>query len=225
MDSNKLSPNNLSHHVSDDGSSTIYSDLYQAHYHSTHGAVQESMHIFINHGLRDHLSPSLNILEYGLGTGLNLFLTALNYKELNKYISYTSLELHPIDQELIKSLNYHEGIEQKELLHSIHKSPWDDWVKLYPDFQYLKVLTKFENYSAEEEFDIIYYDAFAPSSQEHLWTEEMMQKCYDALNKEGFLITYCAKGSFKRALRTVGFEVIPLDGPPGKREMTKAVKR
>ena len=212
----------MSHHLSDDGSSTLYSDLYQAHYHSTHGAMQESMHIFINHGLQDHEAVPLNILEYGFGTGLNLFLTATHSG--TRFINYKSLELHPVQDELLNQLNYVQTDEESRLFNQIHRSSWDNWHQLNEHFKYYKAHTKFEEYHPDPLYDLIYYDAFAPSSQEHLWNVDMMSICYKALKKDGFLITYCAKGSFKRALREVGFEVIGLPGPPGKREMTKAVK-
>lgn len=222
MDSKQNIPNNISHHLSDDGSSTLYSDLYQAHYHSTHGAIQESMHIFIKHGLYAHYTDPINILEYGLGTGLNLFLTA-KYS-VNRHVNYKSLELHPISGSLLTELNYAENDEEFQLFKQIHGSTWDTWHNLTEHFSYHKAHMRFEDYRPAMIYDLILYDAFAPSSQEHLWNTDMMSICYDALKKDGFLITYCAKGSFKRALKEVGFEVISLPGPPGKREMTKAVK-
>jgi len=222
LDSKKQSSNHISHHLSDDGSSTLYSDLYQAHYHSTHGAIQESMHIFINYGLREHSGDPLHILEYGLGTGLNLFLTAIHSD--NRLIKYKSLELHPVQAELLDQLNYAQTEEEIRLFNQIHGSTWDTWNQLGDHFKYYKAYTKFEDYHPDRVYDVIYYDAFAPSSQQNLWNVDMMTNCYKALRKDGFVITYCAKGSFKRALKKVGFEVIGLPGPPGKREMTKAVK-
>lgn len=222
MDSKQNRPNHISHHLSDDGSSTLYSDLYQAHYHSTHGAIQESMHIFINHGLNAQTVNPIDILEYGLGTGLNLYLTAKYCA--NRQVNYKSLELHPIQDSLLTQLNYTETDEDSRLFNQIHGSSWGTWHQLTEDFAYYKANMKFENYHPVGSYDLILYDAFAPSSQEHLWNVDMMTICYKALKKDGFLITYCAKGSFKRALKEVGFEVISLPGPPGKREMTKAVK-
>ena len=222
MDSKQNFPHHISHRISDDGSSTLYSDLYQAHYHSTHGAIQESLHIFIEHGLHAQTCDPIHILEYGLGTGLNLFLTAKH--SLNRHVHYKGLELHPVRAELLSQLNYAQTAEDSQLFNQIHDSNWDVWHQLTDQFAYYKAHMKFEDYHPEEEYDLIYYDAFAPSSQEHLWNTDMMSTCYNALKKNGFLITYCAKGSFKRALREVGFEVVGLPGPPGKREMTKAVK-
>jgi len=184
--------------------------------------MQESMHIFINQGLRDHKAAPLNILEYGFGTGLNMFLTATH--SAGRFINYKSLELHPVHEELLNKLNYVRNDEESRLFNEIHSSSWDMWHQLDEHFKYFKAHTMFEDYHPDSIYDLIYYDAFAPSCQEHLWNVDMMSICYKALKQNGFLITYCAKGSFKRALKEVGFEVIGLPGPPGKREMTKAVK-
>ena len=81
-----------------------------------------------------------------------------------------------------------------------------------------------QNFISEKKFDIIYFDAFSPEKQTEMWTTEVFEKCFDLLNKDGFLVTYCAKGIFRRTLNCVGFEVISLNGPPGKRQMTRANK-
>ena len=52
----------------------------------------------------------------------------------------------------------------------------------------------------------------------------IFQKMYNALKPNGILTTYSAKGSAKRAMLSVGFEVEKIPGPPGKREMLRARK-
>jgi tRNA U34 5-methylaminomethyl-2-thiouridine-forming methyltransferase MnmC len=47
---------------------------------------------------------------------------------------------------------------------------------------------------------------------------------YKALKAHGVLVTYSAKGSVRRAMQAVGFIVERLPGPPGKREMLRALK-
>ncbi len=225
MGSNISPRNNCTHHPTDDGSFTIYSDLYGAHYHSTHGAIQESMHVFIDYGLKSINKNSIGILEFGFGTGLNAFLTALHVSSPVDQVDYHSLELHPLAENLINELNYPNNRLQQDLFADIHQASWNKWIELRSNFSLKKELIDFVEFQSQRSYDIIYYDAFAPSTQSHLWTEEMMQLCYEVLHTDGILVSYYAKGSFKRALKSVGFDIEPLPGPPGKREMTRAIKR
>ena len=60
--------------ITDDGSSSIYLPELEEHYHSFHGAIQESDHVFVKQGLNDFLDANeISILEIGFGTGLNCF--------------------------------------------------------------------------------------------------------------------------------------------------------
>ncbi len=74
-------------------------------------------------------------------------------------------------------------------------------------------------------YDLIYFDAFAPSAQPELWSDTIFKNMYRLLAKGGILTTYCAKGAVKRSMKAAGFEVEALPGPPRKREMTRAWKR
>ncbi|MEM1124214.1 MAG: MnmC family methyltransferase, partial [Bacteroidota bacterium] len=91
-------------------------------------------------------------------------------------------------------------------------------------FKFTKYLKRFEALDYDNQFDIIYFDAFAPNSQPELWEAEVIGAMYNALKPDGVLTTYCAKGDVKRTMKAVGFEVEKLKGPPGKREMTRATK-
>jgi len=71
---------------------------------------------------------------------------------------------------------------------------------------------------------LIYFDAFGARVQPELWTETIFEIMYKAMKKGGVLVTYSAKGSARRAMQAVGFEVERLEGPPGKREMLRATK-
>lgn len=215
--------------ITEDGSSTLYSEVFQSHYHSTHGAINESMHVFIEYGLSfynksGHTHANISILEYGLGTALNALLTAETIKNDDRVIKYTSLEAYPISTQQHHDLNYGQLRSATELFDKIYAAPWGQMIPITPNFSLRKIETKFEDYEADQQYDIIYYDAFAPTSQAHLWEEAMMKKCHENLKKGGILVTFSAKGSFKRALKSVGFEVERLPGPPGKREMTRATK-
>ena len=57
-----------------------------------------------------------------------------------------------------------------------------------------------------------------------MWVPEILKKMYDGLSENGALVTYCARGQFQRDLRALGFLVEALPGPPGKRQMVRAIK-
>lgn len=212
-----------------DGSPTIRLVDAGVTYHSRYGAVQESQHVFIEAGLyyKAVTKKELRILEVGFGTGLNTFLTSLEVDRLNLNIHYTSLDTRPLPVEVYSSLNYAEFLGEPataELFLQLHQCEWGVDNAITEGFTLLKETGEAENWRSENTYDLIYYDAFAPSSQPELWTPEVMKNMYDSLLDGGVLVTYCAKSAFKRALKSVGFEVEVLPGPPGKREMTRARK-
>ncbi len=212
-----------------DGSHSIFSDEYQVSYHSKYGAIQESEHVFINAGLRLKAveQSDISILEIGMGTGLNVYMTYLEAQKRALNINYVAVEAFPITIEQAKDLNYPEQLKNPETVDDfmkIHASNWNETVVLNEDFNLVKVDKKFEDLTYSNQFDIIYFDAFAPSFQPELWTVELLQIMYNALKSEGVLVTYCAQGQFKRNLKSIGFTVEPIPGPPGKREMTRANK-
>lgn len=213
--------------MSKDGSSTIFWEEMDEHYHSIHGAIQESKHVFIEAGFNaiEH-KACIHVLEIGFGTGLNALLTLIEAASQKKQIVYHTLEQYPIAIEHVKQLNYIEKIDVKwnTLFDEIHESSWEQSHQLTDHFTFKKIKTNFLNYRNIPKFDLIYFDAFAPSSQPELWVPSIFQNMYNALLPGGHLVTYCAKGQVKRDLKQVGFEVVALPGPPGKREMTKAIK-
>ena len=209
-----------------DGSSSLYVPELDEHYHSVYGAVQESMHVYINNGFNFCSINPISILEIGFGTGLNAFLTYLESKKSNRVVNYTAIELYPIEEDLVKQLNYPEFInyEEKDFFYDIHDAEWDCNTKINDAFTINKINQDVVLYQPIEYFDLIYFDAFAPEKQPELWSVEIFDKLYKHLNNNGILTTYSAKGVVKRALRKVGFKVMRLPGPPGKWEMLRAVK-
>jgi len=210
-----------------DGSSTIFVPELNQHYHSTHGALQESMHVFIEAGLKNHQAKQLSILEIGFGTGLNAWLTAIEAKKVDKKVSYVGVEKHPVSVTEAAQLNYtsvYAENKERELFTALHVAEWEKEVPISPYFSLLKKQLNFLEIADKNAFDIIYFDAFAPNAQPELWTEELFGKMFLALKTGGFLVTYCAKGQVKRNLKSVGFTLESLLGPPGKREMTRALK-
>lgn len=211
-----------------DGSNTIFVPEFDETYHSTHGAIQESLHVFIRSGLKFKTELNdISVLEVGFGTGLNALLSFVDSEDTNRNIKYTSLEAYPLQWDLVSKLNYIDIIfngKYSEIYKKIHTCDWESFHELSPYFTLRKQNVKLQNILFDNEFDIIYFDAFAPRVQPELWTEQIFTSMYKALKPGGILVTYCAKGSVKRALRYVGFELQSIPGPPGKREMSRAVK-
>ncbi len=202
-------------------------------YHSTHGAINESKHVFIEMGLRPVLDSDsikqISILEVGFGTGLNALLVlqlAADHPDMK--FTYRTIERYPIAPAAARELNYPEKLEAsaQDFL-ALHEAAWDTPVAISPNFTLEKVqgdfFTTLQGH-APDWANVIFYDAFAPSSQPELWEPEILGLCAGALVHNGTLVTYCAKGQFKRNLKQVGLVVEPLPGPPGKREMTRARK-
>ena len=210
-----------------DGSYTLYVPELDEHYHSVKGALTESQHIFINMGLKHSSVSSPRILEIGLGTGLNCFLTLLNAEENKRHIHYTSIERFPLDMDVIQKLDYPSIIgrgHNADYL-AIHQAPWEEDTKLSSWFTLHKVEGDFTNYTFEKGYDIIYFDAFAPEKQPEMWEQSLFNSLYQILNEGGILTTYCAKGIVRRMLQSAGFIVERLAGPPGgKREILRATK-
>jgi len=217
--------------TTEDGSHSLYNDQLRESYHSLHGAVQESQHVFIKEGLDYFYSTSnqaggIHVFEVGFGTGLNAVLSALWATVHHIPTIFFSIESHPLDDELIKKLNYGEFISDKEgLFNTIHRCDWDQPVQINEWFKIEKRCQKIEAADLPSDtFDVLYYDAFAPSRQPEMWTLNLIKKCLDTLKSGGVLVTYCARGQLKRDLRNLGCEVQTLPGPPGKKEMVRAIK-
>lgn len=208
-----------------DGSHSFSINEGSETYHSRHGAVQESMHVFIESGLRAlcHLEE-VRVFELGFGTGLNALLSWREAEATRRKVAYTSVEAFPLSVEEAALLNYATEHERISFLRMHEQS---DGRAVISDFFVLNRLTgRFPTHPTETEaFDLIYYDAFGPNTQPDLWTADCLKRAYDLLAEGGALVTYCAKGQVRRDLQNAGFEVERLPGPPGKREMLRAWKR
>jgi len=216
-----------------DGSKTIQIEEWNEQYHSVHGAIQEAKHVFIKEGLYHYCSANsadsnvVSILEIGFGTGLNAFITLLEADKLKTKIHYFGVEAYPVGIEEMNQLNYVEQLHAKNqdhLLKLMHESSWEVEQNISSFFTLTKQKKIFSDIKDINSYDIIYFDAFGSRVQPELWTETIFKKMYDALKINGVLVTYAAKGSVRRAMQTVGFEVERLQGPPGKREMLRASK-
>ena len=211
--------------ITNDGSHSIFNPEVNETYHSKHGAIVEAEYVFIKNGLLAENKKQFSILEVGFGTGLNALLTAQKAQQKKIAINYHGIELYPVPKESYIQLNFTELIgEEKSKLLNLHECNWEEEHVINKFFKLTKNEIALENYTSKTKFDIIYFDAFSPEKQAELWTAEVFQNMYDLLKEDGFLITYCAKGVVKRTMKAVGFEIVVLDGPPGKRQMTRANK-
>lgn len=216
--------------ITEDGSHTLFVAELNEHYHSTHGAIQESMHVFIDAGLRECKKKEIRVLEIGFGTGLNAFLTMEQAESMGKKIDFTSLELYPLTMSEVEKLNYADILNplKKDYFHKLHTLKWGEWGQVTLYFSLLKLHLDFRspnNFKPESKFDVIFFDAFAPDKQPEMWTQEIFDALYSFSNSKAILTTYCAKGSVRRMLQKAGFEVERLPGPPGKREMLRAIRK
>lgn len=215
--------------LTQDGSHSLRSRRFGVSYHSKYGAIQESRHVFLEGGLYPTLlrKKSVRILELGFGTGLNAFLTLLDSRDKQFTAYYHSVEAHPIDPETVSELNYGQLVAEGQYaadFHQLHQADWDAATAIDERFTLYKSKGDFTQTPLGNNYDVIFFDAFAPNAQPELWEKETLARAYDALGEGGVLVTYCAKGYVKRNLKALGFTVQALPGPPGKREMTRAVK-
>jgi tRNA U34 5-methylaminomethyl-2-thiouridine-forming methyltransferase MnmC len=216
--------------ITQDGSHSIAIEQTNVTYHSRYGAIQESRHVYIESGLKKLLDqkPCINIFEMGFGTGLNALLTLISAQENNQKIYYETIDEYFLEGQLLEKLNYCEQLERQDLRSTfiqLHNCEPGKEVSINSFFSFKKIQASLQNYIFDRSFDIIFYDAFAPRAQPELWTEEIFTKLFAALDPNGFLVTYCSKGSVKRAMQAAGSVVEHLPGPLHKREILRAVKK
>jgi tRNA U34 5-methylaminomethyl-2-thiouridine-forming methyltransferase MnmC len=210
-----------------DGSKTIQIVAWNEQYHSIHGALQEAKHIYINAGLLCVKKQTIAVLEMGFGTGLNCFLTFEQAFNNHLTINYTGIEAYPVSIAEHKALGYTNLLSSTitNYLTAIETCKWEKYVSIHSSFSIRKIQASMQTWVAPTNvYDVIYFDAFSPNLQPELWTTSIFIKMFNALQSGGVLVTYCAKGQVKRAMKEAGFVVENLPGPVGKREITRAFK-
>jgi tRNA U34 5-methylaminomethyl-2-thiouridine-forming methyltransferase MnmC len=219
--------------TTEDGSHTLFSEQFNEVYHSLHGAIQESEHVFIKQGLdyvlASALQEELRIFELGFGTGLNALLTMLEAEKRNIKITYTTMEAHPLPIETIKALNYTDQLGFEYCYgpyHTLHLCRWNERHQITRHFSFKKIHDSVFNWQpATGNYQLVFFDAFAPAIQPEIWSVEVFRKMYDALVPKGILVTYCSKVSVQKAMKDAGFVIEKVKGPIGKREMLRAHKQ
>jgi len=205
-----------------DGSTTLWVPGLDEHYHSIHGALTESRHVFIEAGLKAIEKSTIRILEVGLGTALNARLTLEQSHQDGTAIEYDALEKYPLTPKEIETMGRKGLRKEAPFLNATPRAV----THISEKFNFRLLVEDVKTFKGEQgAYDLIYFDAFAPSAQPDLWTDEIFKNMYDLLKPGGALVTYCAKGVVKRSMKASGFEVEALPGPPRKREMTRAWKR
>ncbi len=212
-----------------DGSHSLLNIELNETYHSVHGAIGESQHVYIDRGLdfiHKRSNPAqINILEIGFGTGLNALLTLQYISSLSININYTTLEAFPLEKEIWNALNYASTKNLKNCFDLLHASSWESWNRIQPNFNLLKIKDTLQQVGfPQDHYNLIYFDAFSPSKQPDMWTLPALKKVVESMADNAILVTYCAKGQFKRDLKSLGLSIESLPGPPGKMEMVRATK-
>lgn len=216
--------------ITGDNSHTLLVKELNETYHSTKGAINEALHVFMQKGLYDYIQRTqpkkISVFEVGFGTGLNAHLAHCFAKEHNIAIDYVSIEAHPLEISLVAQLNYTDLIpSDKSTYLKLHEVEWDNPVVIDEYFTLTKLHQELKDVELENNFfDVVFFDAFAPDIQPELWTKEVFELMHNKLKEGGTLVTYCAKGIVKRTIKEVGFNLETLAGPPGKREMIRALK-
>jgi len=214
--------------ITEDGSHTIYLPEMDEHYHSIHGAIQESKHVYIEQGLLQTTKNELSILEIGFGTGLNAYLTYCYAKQMKIAVNYFSLEKFPLTEQEYLQLNYPHTIfpEFSLVFEQMHRAGWNSVAEISPAFKLHKIQADLLNFkfNSSPQFDLVYYDAFAPGKQPEMWTDEIIHRIAGTVKPDGILVTYCAKGTVRRAFAYAGLKMERIPGPIGKKEILRGKK-
>ena len=214
--------------ITADGSQTIYLPEIDEHYHSLHGAIQESLHIYIEQGLLHSTKKEVAVLEIGFGTGLNAYLTYCFAQEKGISVHYRSLEKYPLKKSEYSQLNYPTIIfpQYSLIFNTMHQTKWNKPIEIPERFRFEKIHTDLLTFQFDEvpQFDLVYYDAFAPGKQPEMWTDEILQKVAATVKPDGILATFCAKGTVRRSLSNAGFTMERIPGPTGKKEILRGKK-
>ncbi|MFC2137450.1 tRNA (5-methylaminomethyl-2-thiouridine)(34)-methyltransferase MnmD [Bacteroidota bacterium] len=208
-----------------DQSHTLFVPELKEHYHSTYGAIQESLHVYINAGMNYKQRSKISIFELGFGTGLNAYLSYLNAIEKNTETTYYAIDNFPLEISYISQLNYPELIGQKyKVYNNLHNCKWNEWNNISTFFKLKKIQADIKDFICNFNYDVVYFDAFGPDIQPDLWEEKIFKKIIDSLNPQGIITTYSAKGIVKRILKKLGMKIETIQGPEGKRQMIRAIK-
>ncbi len=218
--------------TTEDGSHSLYNTTLNETYHSFHGAVQESKYVFLKQGLdyfvQQNSPNKIRVFEMGFGTGLNALLSYQWAVENKIIVEFNTIEAFPVPVEQAETLNYVQLLQDESLgtvFSILHQLPWEAAHELHQYFKFHKWHGKIENrHLGEDQFDVIFFDAFAPNKQGEVWGLPILESIANSMAAQGVFVTYCAQGQLKRNLKSLALEVQTVPGPPGKKEMVRASK-
>jgi tRNA U34 5-methylaminomethyl-2-thiouridine-forming methyltransferase MnmC len=213
-----------------DGSNTLFNPLVGENYHSRNGALQESIHVFLKSGLEYFLTgnnvKNASILEVGFGTGLNFLVTADYCRQHEIHLSYTGIEAYPIDKELLDKTGYSEYVsaETWKSYYNLYSDALKSTISLNLNTNLHIAHTLLKDFNTDQQFDVLYFDAFASVHQPEMWTDEALAHVCQFLKPGGVFVTYAITGNLKRSMKALGFKNEKAPGAPGKREMLRSIK-
>lgn len=211
-----------------DGSQTLYSDTYYQSYQSIYGALCQARWVFLEAGgvsRRLHARQPTRVLEIGFGTGLNAMLTLDLALATGCPLDFVSLERDLLPAQTFRALGHGRWLEHPEVAESLGKAIEQrrSGVQFAPQITFELALGDATTIDLPRTaFDVIYLDAFSPDANPELWAADFLARLHAALVRGGVLATYSVKGTVRRALESVGFDVAKRPGPPGKAEITVA---
>ncbi len=218
-------PDNIDVFETRDGSRTLVDRDRDAHYSSTHGAEDESQHVFLRGTRLTERSGEWRVLELGFGAGINFVQTAKAVFEAGQSLEYHAVEYAPVEADLV---DFHDG-EAGEMVRraldgldleaptSVEIKSADGSIRLtlHPiEWRTLDL----EGFDA----DSVYFDPFGPREEPDSWELPCFEvaRCY--MHDTAILGTYSAATRVKEAMFRSGLAVATAPGAGPKREITFA---
>jgi tRNA U34 5-methylaminomethyl-2-thiouridine-forming methyltransferase MnmC len=209
-----------------DGSNTLFSKLYNQHYHNPDdGAIDES--------LSKHIIPAFTfqankkeftILDICFGIGYNTFST-IYYVIKNNLDIKLNIFSPELDGNLVKSLDTFvfpkEFEEIKHIIKAVAKNGHyeDEKIKIEVFIgdarDYIKTLE-------QNSFDIVYQDAFSSDVNFELWTKEYFDDIYKLCKDDCIMSSYAIATPIRLSQNEAGFYIY--EHRPVKRKITLAFK-
>ena len=221
----------------EDGSRTLYCAGFGQSYRSTHGALTEARHVFLDGAMLPRMlaaKPQMRILEIGFGTGLNFLLSAAASQSADTMLCYTGLDIAVPGLKQLLLLGYGDIASLRQVHAALVR-----WHRALPDaiprgeysvllLPHCRLTLNIGDATTQalpaSHFDVVYLDGFSPKVNPELWTPEFLQALFDATAPGGVLATYSCAGKVRRGLLRAGYTVQRRPGPPGKREVLAAEK-
>jgi tRNA 5-methylaminomethyl-2-thiouridine biosynthesis bifunctional protein len=211
---------------------TAFSDEFQDVYHSTHGGLAQSRHVFLaGNGLPERWRgrDAFSILETGFGLGLN-FLAAWEAWRADparpRMLHFVSVEGRPLAaKDLAAALApFGELAPFARALLAAWPPPLAGFHRMHFDAGRV-VLTLALGDAAEAlpqlvgSIDAFFLDGFAPARNPGIWSPPVIRELARVAAPAATLATWTVAGGVRAALADAGFAVEKREGFANKREM------